>query len=80
MSTLEVVLLGIIAVCIAFGAWRERCHDRERKDLYNRIMAVDLRDYSSINQGPPPKGGNIIKAGLKRSLNEMGRYGESQGL
>jgi hypothetical protein len=47
-------------------------HNVERKDLLNRIMAKDLQEYrQTVNKSPPPKGGNFIKAGLKKHREAM---------
>jgi len=67
------VLTSIIAALFILLVWRENYHDRERKDLYNRFMARDLNEYIGTQTRKPPKSGNFVKAGLKRSLNEMGK-------
>jgi hypothetical protein len=64
----------IIAVLGALLAIQEFCHYRERKDLYNRLMAKDLADYNLIANSknkPPPRSRNVIRAGLERYYNSM---------
>ncbi|MCL6557455.1 MAG: hypothetical protein K6U74_01395 [Firmicutes bacterium] len=75
------ILCGAIVFLLVFIGWREYClfrqvlrHEAERRDLYNRIMARDLDDYRTEAGGRPlPASRNFVKAGLKRSLNAMGR-------
>jgi hypothetical protein len=55
-------------------AWREIVHDRERKDLYNRLMARDLSEYKTMaTSGKPPPGRvrNTVLAGMRHSTNQM---------
>jgi hypothetical protein len=62
MSVLEVgVIIGLYALII----YLEISHRKERKDLYSRIMAKDLNDYSAIKNGPG-KAGNFIKENLDK--------------
>lgn len=47
---------------------------KERQDLYNRIQAGSLEDYSKVsgNGRPPPKGGNMVTAGLRKAARKDG--------
>lgn len=57
----------VFTVLIAFITFREIMHYLERKDLYNRIMAKNLSDYSqSIDKKAPKAVKNLIKKGLER--------------
>ena len=59
------LIIGGLFLCLF--AWREYRHDSERRDLYNRLMARDLPEYTANGSSrPPPKSRNIITAGLKR--------------
>lgn len=60
--------LAVALICvIALQAWTVFQHSAERKDLLTRIMAKDLDEYEAATHSrPPPKGGNFIKAGMKR--------------
>ena len=71
---------------ILFLAWREWQHDRERKDLYSRLMAKDLTDYTVSEKQkqtrPPPadgRGANFVRAGLERGKKRksVGEVGEN---
>jgi len=69
--SVEVYILA--GVFLLFVLWREWQHDRERKDLYSRLMAKDLTDYTvseKQKQSRPPladnRGGNFVRAGLER--------------
>lgn len=68
----------IIVSLLAFTAWREWQNSRERKDLYNRLMARDLTDYrvheKAGNQGRPPpetRSRNTVRAGIKRYFERL---------
>ncbi len=68
MPGLSLPAYTLIAAMLALFAWREWQHDRERRDLYSRIMAGGLAEYATANDGrPPPKGRNTVRAGLKRA-------------
>lgn len=66
-------LYGIIAFILMIWAWREWQHDLERKDLYNRLMARDLSEYTAATSGgrPPPRSRNFVLAGLRHSVNQI---------
>ncbi|MCK9327679.1 MAG: hypothetical protein M0P69_19445 [Bacteroidales bacterium] len=65
---LAVALIGITTLHV----WTVWQHKAERSELLTRIMAKDLREYQDVtNTRPPPKGGNFIKAGLKRYQEAM---------
>jgi predicted Holliday junction resolvase-like endonuclease len=63
-------LLVIIALLICYIIIQNITHKQERQDLYNRIMAKDLRDYRMEKQRTVP---NVIR---KRTSDELKRQGE----
>jgi hypothetical protein len=58
-------VLALASGFLAFLALQSILYARERRDLYNRIMARDLGEYRSL-AGRPPKGRNIVAASLKK--------------
>lgn len=70
----EIVLGAALIGVTALHVWTVWQHKNERSELLTRIMAKDLREYQDVtNTRPPPKGGNFIKAGLKRYQEAMTR-------
>lgn len=63
-------LLVIIVLLIGIIVVQNIIHKQERQDLYNRIMAKDLRDYRMKKQRTVP---NVIR---KRTSDELKRQGE----
>lgn len=63
-------LLVIIALLIGIIVVQNIIHKQERRDLYSRIMAKDLRDYRMEKQRTVP---NVIR---KRTSDELKRQGE----
>lgn len=63
-------LLVIIVLLIGIIVAQNIIHKQERQDLYNRIMAKDLRDYRMEKQRTVP---NVIR---KRTSDELKRQGE----
>ncbi|HQD32154.1 MAG TPA: hypothetical protein PLY59_11280 [Clostridiales bacterium] len=63
-------LLVIIVLLIGIIVVQNIIHKQERQDLYNRIMAKDLRDYRMEKQRTVP---NVIR---KRTSDELKRRGE----
>lgn len=63
-------LLVIIVLLIGIIVVQNIIHKQERRDLYNRIMAKDLRDYRMEKQRTVP---NVIR---KRTSDELKRQGE----
>lgn len=63
-------LLVIIALLICYIIIQNITHKQERRDLYSRIMAKDLRDYRMEKQRTVP---NVIR---KRTSDELKRQGE----
>ncbi len=61
MAAIAAVSLVSIVLALLI-VWREVVHDREMRDLLNRIMARDYNDYLRGSQGrPPPRTGNVLK-------------------
>lgn len=53
MPTAIIVFLTVIIIfLVLLLAGLEVLHYKERKDLYNRIMSKDLKEYRNINQKP----------------------------
>ena len=72
----EIIIIGIMGGLLAIQGY---LHARERKDLYNRIMARDLTEYSNTHPTqtrPPPKSRNFVFAGLKRYYDNKFEAGE----
>jgi len=63
-------LLVIIVLLIGIIVVQNIIHKQERQDLYNRIMAKDLRDYRMEKQRTVP---NVIR---KRTSDELKRQGK----
>lgn len=63
-------LLVIIVLLIGIIVVQNIIHKQERRDLYSRIMAKDLRDYRMEKQRTVP---NVIR---KRTSDELKRQGE----
>lgn len=63
-------LLVIIVLLIGIIVVQNIIHKQERRDLYNRIMAKDLRDYRMEKQRTVP---NVIR---KKTSDELKRQGE----
>jgi len=58
ITTISLTTVMLIILLI----WREITHDRERRDLLNRIMAKDYNDYARNIQGKsPPKVGGVLR-------------------
>lgn len=73
-----ILALALLALAGALLVQEYR-HSIERKDLLTRIMARDLTEYNQVtNQRPPPKGGNFIRAGLKRYQEAVKDAGSTQ--
>jgi len=60
LSLIIIILLAVIILQIIF-------HARERRELYNRIMAHDLRDYVANQGREPPKSRNFIRKSLEKA-------------
>lgn len=70
--TALVFILLIIVIFAALQAYRENLWRIERKDLYDRIMAGGLAEYrSDAKEKPPPRGGNMVFAGLKKAYDRQ---------
>lgn len=70
-ETLVVAILSIAALVA-----QEVLHRRERKDLLNRIMSRDYRDYQAGQEKPEPGSvSNPLLAALKRNHDPAVRPG-----
>ena len=71
MSTAQwllVVFLEAVLAAVAL-AWREKTHDRERKDLLDRLMAKDYSEYHESRQPAAPGG---VRNWLRRETEKHG--------
>jgi len=63
------------AIFMAFITWQAWHHARERRDLYNRIMAKDFPEFVSMTKPRPEKSNrshNFIKRNLERYERQLG--------
>jgi len=53
----------IAAIALTYIAWREWRHEKERQELYSRLMARDLAEFAvfSKNDQPPSKSRSFIR-------------------
>lgn len=70
------VLVSLTSLLLAFLfliAWLLDTQAKERENLYNRLQAGNLNEFRAITDNkPPPKGGNMVTAGLKRAAEKEG--------
>lgn len=66
---MEAVLIVLIGAQFLLMMWREEQWRQERNDLLNRLAAGQTIPPAQIETKgkPPPKGGNMVNAGLKRA-------------
>lgn len=72
----SIIILGVICILqFIYIAYTEHEHQVERKDLYNRLMAKDLTEYSNVGaQAPKIRSSNpMVKNSLENS-SELGPY------
>lgn len=69
-SLLAIIILQMFAI-----AWVLDMHQRERTDLYNRIMANDFAEYRQ-GQGHAKRkgGGNIVAAGINKYADAINEF------
>lgn len=76
MISVKLLLLALMAglfLLFVFLSWLFYLQAKERENLYDRIQAGTLSDYRTIAKDkPPPRGGNMITAGLKKAANNEG--------
>jgi hypothetical protein len=61
-----------VAILLILLEYREHQWRIERKDLCDRIMAGGLTEYrNEVIEKPPPRGGNMVTAGLKKAHNQQ---------
>ena len=66
---MEIILISILVLVVAVQEWR---HEREKRDLWNRLMAKDFREYSVLTK--PKK----TQQGLPGYMTEEEMYEEEQ--
>lgn len=55
-------LVLLILLGFGFFVWHEKMHERERRELYSRLMARSLEEYQALTDlRGPPKGGSFIR-------------------
>ncbi len=64
LNSVIIILLGVLVL-------QNIIHARERRDLYSRIMARDLKDYNSTKKREPPKSRNFIRKGIEEGYDLM---------
>lgn len=65
MQDISIILVAIIALQWIFIIYKDTSYTKERKDLLNRIMAKDTRDYKQL-EGEPQKNSKSIN-GIKKN-------------
>ncbi len=75
----DAVLIALFFLFVGFLGWRERCHDRERRDLYNRIMAANLTEYKLMERKEQPKARNFVRKGLEQGICALSNEHAGQG-
>lgn len=71
MTEVTIVTCVMFTGILALAGWRELRHESERRELYNRLMARDLMEYTtSSGLKKPPAGRNFIRAGLKKHFQD----------
>ena len=65
-TALTIIAIALVLVILL----QEVRHSKERRDLYNRLMARDLADYHALERPPADKGRvrNFVFTGMKRNL------------
>lgn len=67
-------LMGIAALITAFTyiTWREYRHELERRELYSRLMARDLAEFTALcgQKQEPPMGRSFIRLPDERREDE----------
>lgn len=72
-----IVVCSMYAATLGMWAWREYRHDAERRELYNRLMARDLTEYTaSSSSRPPPRARSVIAAGVRRHMERQHEAGD----
>ena len=66
---MEAVLIVLIGAQFIYSMWRDEQWREERADLLNRLTDGQTIPPAQIETKgkPPPKGGNMVNAGLKRA-------------
>lgn len=54
-NMLEISMLVVIGALLSIVMYQEHIHYKERKDLYNRLMAKDLHEYREFVEKPKKK-------------------------
>lgn len=61
------MVYAALIISLIVLAFENFLHFKERKDLYNRIMANDLRDYTAANtKKTPKKGRSFIRDAMEK--------------
>jgi hypothetical protein len=73
----NLITVLLIILFVSYCAWRENQWGKERKDLYNRLMAKDLAEYREDSKAiPPPKAPNNKFVTMLRKQNSPSKGGD----
>lgn len=64
---MEIAVIALVVICLV----QSIIHYKERRDLYSRIMARDLGDYTASKDRDPPKSRNYLKTSLRRGIERI---------
>ncbi len=62
--------LGLVAFMVVAFIVNEIMHRRERKELYDRIMAGSLETFQAEKQETKPQGRNVIRRTIEELKNQ----------
>jgi hypothetical protein len=72
---MEAALIVLIGAQFLLMMWREEQWRKERSDLLNRLVAGQTIPVQiDISEKPPPKGGNMCTAGLRKAAQQQYDY------
>lgn len=55
------LFIGLILIVFGIREWISIRHEKERKELYDRIMSADLEEFKTNQDINPPKGGGFLR-------------------
>lgn len=75
----DVIVATVMLGLIAFLIYVDREHRKERRDLYNRLMARDFHEFNTAQRGKPPKSDNFLKQSIEEAYRRrMNEFSESE--
>lgn len=72
------IMLVIWIMTIMGWVTMEILHSRERKDLYDRLMAANYTDYVQSQSPPPKPKENPLKATIKGAYRNQRNFEDSE--